>query len=216
MELTERVTRETRDAAGLLVLRPRSESDSDSTCKRLLTGGSRPVSLFGVCFSQSPARWYDDWVTALGGPPANAAVVTTPDRVTDDVPDGVAVETVPTPADLTHVGMQATRYTGLWTAEDGGDSPTEILVSVDSLDLMLQHVSLETLYRFLHVLVGRLDTLGFDHRGAEGADGPRLGARGLFFLDPSEQDETTVTTLESLFHGVLSYEDGGGWRLRTQ
>ena len=92
MQLTERVTRETRDAAGLLVLRPESESDSDATCRRLLAGGSRPVNLFGVCFSRPPARWYDDWVAALDGPPADAAVVTTPDQATDDLPDGVAVE----------------------------------------------------------------------------------------------------------------------------
>ncbi|MDS0295845.1 DUF7504 family protein [Halogeometricum luteum] len=212
MELTERVTRETRDAAGLLVLRPASESDSDATCRRLLAGGSRPVNLFGVCFSRPPARWYDDWVAALDGPPANAAVVTTPDQATDELPDGVAVETVPTPADLTSIGMRATRYTGSWA----DDSNAEIIVSVDSLDALLRHVSLKALYRFLHVLVGRLDTLGFDERGAESADGPRLGARGLFFLDPSTQEETTVTTLESLFHGVLSYEGDGGWRLRTQ
>ncbi|MDS0297451.1 hypothetical protein NDI76_01680 [Halogeometricum sp. S1BR25-6] len=212
MELTDRVTRETRDAAGVLVLRPHSESDSDLTCKRLLAGGSRPVNLFGVCFSRPLTRWYDDWVAALDGPPENAAVVTTPDRATDDAPDGVAVETVPTPADLTSVGMQATRYTGSWA----DDSDAATIVSMESLDLLLRYVPLKTLYRFLHVLVGRLDALGFDERDTASTDRPRPGARGLFFLDPTTQKETTVTTLESLFHGVLSYEGDGQWRLRTQ
>lgn len=236
MELTERVTRETRDAAGVLVLRPRSAFGSDPTCRRLLAGDSRPISLFGVSFSRSPARWYDDWVTALGGPPANAAVVTTPDRVGDGTPDAVDVETVPTPADLTGIGLRATQYTSSWTGRDGlgngsgdaldasrgddvsdgSDAGADVVVSVDSLDLLLQYTSLESLYRFLHVLVGRLDTLGFDGRGDSGPDGPHLGARGLFFLDPTTQDEATVTTLESLFHAVLSYEGDDEWRLRTQ
>jgi hypothetical protein len=44
-----------------------------------------------------------------------------------------------------------------------------------------------------------------------------VGATGLFFLDPTTQDETTVNTLKTLFHGVLAYDaDADDWRLQTQ
>ncbi|QIB72923.1 hypothetical protein GL213_00310 [Halogeometricum borinquense] len=197
MELTERVTQETRDATSVLVLRPQLQAGSDSTCKRLLVGDSRPVHLLGICFSTSPTQWYDQWEQVLGGPPADAAVITTPDSFVDDKPDGLVVETVGNPSDVTGIGMQATKYLNSWEEDDA-----TVVVALDSLTLMLQYVSLETLYRFLHVLTRRLDV---------------LGATGLFFLDPSAQDQKTVNTLKTLFHGVLSYEEqADDWQLRTQ
>jgi hypothetical protein len=197
MELTERVTRETRDASNVLVLRPQLQSGSDATCKRLLVGDARPVHLLGISFSRPANRWYDHWVEVLGDPPAAAAVVTTPDSFAGDPPDGVAVETVSSPADATGIGMQVTKYLNDWQDDDAA-----VVVSLDSLTLVLQYVSVETLYRFLHVLTGRLDA---------------VGATGLFFLDPTTQDETTVNTLKTLFHGVLSYDaDADDWRLQTQ
>lgn len=197
MELTERVTQETRGATNVLVLRPQLQSGSDSTCKRLLVGDSGPVHLLGICFSTPPTRWYDGWTDLLGEPPAAAAVVTTPDSFGDDTPDGVAVETVSSPADVTGIGMRATKYLDGWAEDDA-----TVVVSLDSLTLVLQYVSLETLYRFLHVLTGRLDA---------------VGAKGLFFLDPSTQDAKTVNTLKTLFQGVLSYDaDADDWRLQTR
>lgn len=197
MELTDRVTREARDASSVLVVRPQLQSGSDATCKRLLVGDARPVHLLGICFSTPPNRWYDEWTSVLGEPPADAAVVTTPDSATGDPPDGVAVETVPTPANVTGIGMQATKLMREWRGTDAA-----VVLSFDSLAVMLQYVSLKALYRFLHVLTGRLDA---------------VGATGLFFFDPSAQDAQTVHALETLFDAVLSYDSAADdWRLRTR
>ncbi|SFR33676.1 DUF7504 family protein [Halogeometricum limi] len=197
MELSDRVTRETRDLSSVLVLRPQFRSGTDAACKRLLVGDADRVSVLGICFSRTPRRWYEHWSEALGAPPETAAVVTTRDEFGGDPPAGLTVETVSSPADLTGIGMQATKQLTAF-----GETDDAVAVSLDSLTLMLQYVSLETLYRFLHVLTGRIDA---------------LDATGLFLLDPTTQDPATVHTLKTLFHGVLAYDDeADDWTLQTQ
>lgn len=96
---------------------------------------------------------------------------------------GLTVHTA-APADLTGLGITLTE---LLTAEDG---PRTVLC-FDSLTMLLQYVDVETAYRFLHVLTGRISA---------------VGATGAFHMDPSAHDEQTVGAMKSLFDGVVDLD----------
>lgn len=180
------------EAAGVgtvLVLRPQSARSADEEIKRLLIDDPESAQLLAVCFSRSPATWYDEWCEVLGTAPDAAAVVTTPDLADADLGDrDVAVENVATPSNLTGIGVKATPYLTEWS---------DAVVVIDSLSVLLQYADPQILYRFLHVLTTRLQT----------AD-----ARGQFFLDPNLLDDQTVELLKTLFDAVIE-SDGteDGW-----
>jgi hypothetical protein len=62
------------------------------------------------------------------------------------------------------------------------------------------YADVETVFRFLHVLTGRLDG---------------VNAVGLFTIDPTTHDEQTVNTLKQLFDGAIELrEENGGPEIR--
>ncbi|RDI71663.1 DUF7504 family protein [Halopelagius longus] len=195
MDLSERVPDVPRTATSVLVLRSAGDAPSDRAYGRLLVEDASGVRVAGVSFSGTPDRWLDGWEETLGGPPAAAALVTGTDAASRASDSGVTVYGVPSPADLTGIGMKLSSRLTDWEAADG-----EVVVAVESLTLLLQYSRLETLYRFLHVLTGRLAA---------------VGARGQFFLDPTAHDEMTVNTLKTLFDAVVERRDDE-WRVDSR
>lgn len=96
------------------------------------------------------------------------------------------VETLPTPSDLTGLGIAIT--------EALGEVDGRTAVCFDSVTSLLQYVDLETAFEFLHVFVGRC------YRG---------NAIGHLHVDPGAHDDRTVARLASLVDGrVVVDEDG--------
>jgi hypothetical protein len=193
MELGEGVTDRTRDAGSVLVLRPRSKSETDAACRRLLAGDPEGVRLLSISFTRSPDRVVADWVDAVAGRLRETVVVTSANAGDGSTAD--VVETVPSPAALTNVGVKATPHLGRWA--DAGD----VVVAVDSLTHLLRYVRLESLYRFLHTLTAHVDA---------------IDARGQFYVDPTAHDESTLNALKGLFRAVVEHRTGDDWRVRTQ
>ncbi|MFC7196871.1 hypothetical protein ACFQL4_23180 [Halosimplex aquaticum] len=100
-------------------------------------------------------------------------------------PDGVTVEHVSSPSDLTGLGIAISELLSEWE-----DAPR---VCVDSLTAMLQYVEAETAYEFLHAITGQLYA---------------ANARAHFHIDPSAHDRTTVDSIASLFDAVVKFGDG--------
>lgn len=114
-----------------------------------------------------------------------AAVAVGPVAGTGRERDGLPVHEVSDPTDLTGVGIAV----GEWLrARDGDERP---VVCLDSLSTLLQYADLERAFRFLHALVAQV-------RAAD--------ARAYASVDPGAHDETTHSTLATLFDGVRSAE----------
>jgi hypothetical protein len=66
-------------------------------------------------------------------------------------------------------------------------------VRFDSLTTLLQFAELKRVFRFVHVLLGRIDS---------------ANAVGYFHLDPAAHGDQTLATLRGLFDAVYELEDG--------
>lgn len=180
----------------MLVLRPQVAAESDAEWKRALVADPDAIKLLGVSLSDRPADWYDGWCEALGTEPTAAAVITTPALAGDDDPEGVGIETVATPSNLTGIGVKITPYLSQWD---------DAVVVIEPLSVLFQYADAREVYQFLHVLLAQLKSSG--------------GAVQVY-VDPMVESEQTVELLKSLFDAVVEYEpDGagdGGWNARLR
>ncbi len=94
------------------------------------------------------------------------------------------VEYVNSPADLTGLGIDVSEQ--LRQFAEGEVQLTRI--AFHSVSTLLMYSELETVFRFLHVLTGRVDSV----------DG-----LGFFSLDPTTHDEGDVNTIKQLFDGMV-------------
>ena len=130
----------------------------------------------------------------LGGLPENLRLV---DCVSERQGGGSLpadrVEYVSSPADLTGIGIGVSEQ--LRRFADADVERTRL--AFYSLSTLLMYAELETVFRFLHVLTGRVDS---------------IGGVGVFTIDPTTHDESTVNTLKQLFDGMIEVRDGGDGR----
>ncbi|WP_416838364.1 hypothetical protein [Haloferax sp. DFSO52] len=150
------------------------------------------------------------WENRLGTWPTELVVVTTETRD----PDAVAadeVEQVNSPADLTGLGMKATKHLARWESNAETDFDLESkstlqsevttpIVVFDSLTILLQYASVQSVFKFLHTLTTRISNV----------DG-----HGVFFLDPVTQDDKTVHTFAAVFDAVAR-RSGDEWDIESR
>lgn len=128
--------------------------------------------------------------------PENIAVITSSDSTgsttTTKGAEGqsdITVKAVNDPGDLTRLGITISNVLSSW---QGNGNQT--LVCFDSLSSLLQYADLQRVFRFIHVLQGRLGN---------------VDATTHYHLDPAAHDSQTEATLGSLFDGVISVSDAG-------
>ncbi|WP_318569520.1 DUF7504 family protein [Salinigranum marinum] len=97
----------------------------------------------------------------------------------------VPVYTVAGPGDLTGYGVALTQVLG--------DVDDPLFVRIDSLTTLLQHVSADAAFRFIHVLCGRVD---------------RETAVLAATVDPAAHDEQTIATITQPFDIAVTGDDG--------
>ncbi len=177
-----------RPGTSLLVTGPAHEGSRDLAV-RLLAGPAGEAAIV-VTTNQRAARIADD-CRRLG-------VATSPDTtaILDCVgTDGTGVDAqvyqVSGPSDLTGIGM---RYSDVHAgfAEDGYE---RIRTGLFSLSTLLSFSDLRTVSRFVHTLVGRIDSV----------DG-----LGVLLIDPGSHDQRTVRTLAQFCSGRIQVRDGKG------
>jgi KaiC/GvpD/RAD55 family RecA-like ATPase len=101
------------------------------------------------------------------------------------------------PNDLTGIGIELSEL--LRTLYEGRQV-TENRILLHSLSTLLMYSDLQTVFRFMHVFTGRVQS----------AD-----ALGVFVVDSTAHDEQTVSTLKQLFDGVVSIQEhDDGFRAR--
>ena len=153
-------------------------------CSELLGTSGDNRTVLWVSYTRSPSACVESFPDGAGEP--SFSVITLGESPIRDVeiPDGVSVETVSAPADLTGLGVTLSQT--LSTTDD-------VTLCFDSLSALLQYVDRETAYEFLHTVTGQL-------YGA--------GVAAHFHLDPTAHDRQTVDALASLFDTIVDLRDG--------
>ena len=102
------------------------------------------------------------------------------------------------PVDMTGIGIQLSEFLQSFY-EDQGVRRNRILLH--SLSTLLMYSNLQTVFRFLHVFTGRVQS----------AD-----ALGVFVIDSTAHDTQTMSTLKQLFDGQIEIREAdGGSELRV-
>ena len=196
----------TAGADHVLVLADAMDEGADEHCADLLTVAppAREHVLL-VTLRETPDERVDVWRAHVGGElPAETGIVHVGGEtrsaaaaapgaggmagVGDPVspPDpatGVSIEAISSPADLTGLGIKMNGYCARWAG-----APEDIAVCVHGLSTLLQYVSTDRAFRFLHAMTGRLSA---------------VEATAHYHLDPGAHDEQTVNTLRMLFDAVV-------------
>jgi KaiC/GvpD/RAD55 family RecA-like ATPase len=105
-----------------------------------------------------------------------------------EVRDDERVKYTSSPVDMTGVGIKLSET--LESFQSHGVDKTRVMVH--SLSTLLMYSDLQTVFRFLHVFTGRIQSV----------DG-----LGLFCIDSTAHDDRTMNTLTQLFDGIVTTEE---------
>nr|WP_276302225.1 hypothetical protein [Halorussus sp. DT80] len=165
-------------------------------------GRPAETNLLVLSYRDGPDEWLGDWKRHVGEPPAEVGFVTVGEMARSasaNVPGGPArsppgdalplAETVEDPADLATLGVRASEYLEAW---DGNGNGNRTVVVLDSLTGLLEAVSLDRAFEFLHLLAGRVESV----------DGS-----AYYLLDPEAHDYESVSVVRELADAVVGLGD---------
>ncbi|QKY19315.1 recombinase RecA [Halolamina sp. CBA1230] len=107
----------------------------------------------------------------------------------DDVPERDRVKYASSPVDMTGIGIQLSEFLEAFYQDR---NITHNRVMLHSLTTLLMYSDLQTVFRFLHVFTGRVQSV----------DG-----LGLYCIDETAHDQQTINTLKQLFDGVVEVQE---------
>ena len=100
------------------------------------------------------------------------------------------VKHVSSPGDLTGIGIAVSEHIQQLVAAEA----QRTRLGFYSLSTLLMYADIEGVFRFLHVLTGRVTS---------------INGLGLFAIDPTTHDESTINTLKQLFDGMIEVRGDG-------
>jgi len=201
------LTSEVAAASNILLLTPSLDShDDDEACLDLLTV-TEPTqeNVLSVTFTQSATDRIDLWDAHVDERPARAGIISvgeitrsasTDTTSTQRLVGPLTIETVSDPGDLTGLGIAVSTFLSEW-----GDDDNQTVACFHSLTPLLQHADLQRVFRFLHVLTGRLKT---------------SDAVAHYHMDPNAHDQQTISTLRPLFDAIVDLDEDGEWNIRQR
>ncbi|PSQ55131.1 recombinase RecA [Halobacteriales archaeon SW_8_68_21] len=99
------------------------------------------------------------------------------------------------PVDMTGIGIKLSEF--LQAFGDRGIERNRVMVH--SLSTLLMYADLQTVFRFLHVFTGRVQSV----------DG-----LGLFSIDSTAHDDQAMNTIKQLFDGIITVTEDGEPEIR--
>ncbi len=111
--------------------------------------------------------------------------------------DDSRVKYASSPVDMTGIGIKLSEFLQEFYETRGIRQNRILLHSVSTL---LMYSNLQTVFRFLHVFTGRIQS---------------ANALGLYVIDETAHDDQTMNTLKQLFDGVIQVEEDAEPTLRT-
>lgn len=192
------------EVSNVLIIAESEDSRAEAGCMELLTATPPPrANVLCVTANCTPDERVESWHHHVGEErPARIGFIDISGETrsgADDIGDPAdpfSILTVESPADLIGLEMTRSRYQSAWASDDN-----RLVVCIDSLNPILQHVELERAFRFLNAFTGRI-------RAPD--------AIGHYHLDPSSVDQRTVNTVKGLFDAVAEPAPGGEWRIQAR
>jgi hypothetical protein len=178
----------------LLVFAPAMGDAKEGLCHDLL-GRTPPGSLdvLQVSYTRPPARLVETWRERHDDLPANYRIVDVGARARapgqaehDRTPASVTV-TRANPNDLTGLAMEWRNAFNEFARTDN-----DVVVCLDSITAMLQYVSVEEAYRFVHMASGQIH---------------EVAGQAHFHLDPDAHDDQTISTMKTAFDGLRTADE---------
>lgn len=167
--------------------------DAEQSLYEVLSGSPpSETNLLVISYQNAPDDWIADWQTHVGTAPADFGFIHVGETTRSAAAPtaGTSIEASPQfvtaigdPTDLTGLGIQISQYLEQWAGTD-----RQITVYFDSLTVLLQFAELDRIYRFLHVLAGRI-------KSVEG--------HAYYRLDPDAHDPQTISTIQNLLDGII-------------
>ncbi len=143
---------------------------------------------------------FDDHVGDGVDPDVGVVDCVTKQRGIGTIDDDPRIKYASSPVDMTGIGIKLSEFLQEFYEARG---LTENRVLLHSVSTLLMYSDLQTVFRFLHVFTGRIQS----------AD-----AMGVYVIDSTAHDDQTMNTLKQLFDGVLELEesaDGDEPEIRT-
>lgn len=145
-----------------------------------------------VTTKDSGRKILDEFTDTVGDDrDANVAVVdcVTKQRGIGSVTDDPRIKYASSPVDMTGIGIKLSEFLQEFYEERNCRRNRVLLHSVSTL---LLYSDLQTVFRFLHVFTGRIQS----------ADG-----LGLYIIDSTAHDDQTMNTMKQLFDGLVEIDE---------
>ncbi|KTG07493.1 RAD55 family ATPase [Haloferax profundi] len=124
------------------------------------------------------------------GNPVSVVDCVTRQQGVGDVRDDDRIKYTSSPVDMTGIGIKLSEVLQEYYQERG---LKQNRIMLHSLSTLLMYADLQTVFRFLHVFTGRIQS---------------VGGLGLFAIDADAHDDRTMNTIKQLFDGIITtYED---------
>ena len=127
--------------------------------------------------------------TAYEGRPVAVVDCVTRQQGLDDARENTRIKYASSPTDMTGIGIKLSEFLQTFHKEQGIERNR---IMVHSLSTLLMYADLQTVFRFLHVFTGRIQSV----------DG-----LGVFCIDSTAHDDQTMNTLIQLFDGVIELSE---------
>ena len=131
-----------------------------------------------------------------GRPIAVIDCVSRQQGVSDTREDDDRVKYTSSPVDMTGIGIQFSEFLQEFYGNRGVERNR---VFLHSLSTLLMYADLQTVFRFLHVFTGRIQS---------------VNGLGLFTIDSSAHDEQAMNTVKQLFDGIVTTREDGDPEIR--
>lgn len=193
-------------ASNILLLGPLRGETMDGHCVNLLTpAATADTHVVIVTVTQSVDAQLDRWrahatdlpvgmtILALGEDNRGierSSTVSTPGGPTD-----VTIKTLSDPSDLTRLGITLNQQLSAAAAD-----ADELTLCLHSLTALLQYVSVKRLFRFVHIVQKKVET---------------LDSVAHYHMDPSAHNAESVNVFRSLFDAIVAITDDGALEIES-
>lgn len=181
------------DVSNVLLLAPSLGRQGKGVCLDLLSQTPpSETNVLTITYTDTSNEFIEDWTDHVSVSPVRGGVVSIGQGETNVDDPSWVTKVVENPGDLTGIGIELSEL--LSSMATAADEDEHIVVCFNSITSLLQYADLQRAFRFLHVVTGRVKT---------------VGAVGHYHLDPEAHDRQTIATLKGLFDAVIEVEDDG-------
>jgi KaiC/GvpD/RAD55 family RecA-like ATPase len=191
-KLTSDLDKEVLPGTNILISGPPLTGKRSLALDVLATGVEDGEGAIIVTTKDSATRVLEDFArrTEYEGRPVAVVDCVTRQQGVGEVREDKRIKYTSSPVDMTGIGIKFSEFIEEFYRDRGVEKNR---VMVDSLSTLLQYSDLQTVFRFMHVFTGRVQS---------------ASALGVYVIDSTAHDDQTMNTLKQLFDGVLQVSEG--------